>query len=265
MAATSPAFERGEEGGTKRSSTSVTVTEPQTGPTELSNGVPVGNLEAPKSDEIDFFMVEVVGHHAPAAVVGVGVLRQLASVENPRGRHGDAVAVDVGVEPVGGRAAGGAEEDVDRFRDGGGGKRCEGDGRGAADGGGDGRLDHLVLRDIASRSESTVDARSLFILIGAEPHTEWLPADIERDERGFILTGADISQSSAPRFNRSPFLLETSMPGVFAAGDVRHGSVKRVASAVGEGSIAIQLLHQYFAVEQLSLYGSSNDPTSADG
>jgi thioredoxin reductase (NADPH) len=116
-------------------------------------------------------------------------------------------------------------------------------------GGGDGRLDHLVLRDIASRSESTVDARALFILIGAEPHTGWLPAEIEQDERGFILTGADISQRSASRFNRSPFLLETSMPGVFAAGDVRHGSVKRVASAVGEGSIAVQLLHQYFAVE----------------
>jgi thioredoxin reductase (NADPH) len=132
-------------------------------------------------------------------------------------------------------------------------------------GGGDGRLDHLVLRDIASRSESTIDARALFILIGAEPHTGWLPAEIEQDERGFILTGADISQRSAPRFNRSPFLLETSMPGVFAAGDVRHGSVKRVASAVGEGSIAVQLLHQYFAVERLSLYGSSNDPTNPVG
>jgi len=132
-------------------------------------------------------------------------------------------------------------------------------------GGGDGRLDHLVLRDIASKSESTVDARALFILIGAEPYTGWLPAEIEQDERGFILTGGDISQRSAPRFNRSPFLLETSMPGVFAAGDVRHGSVKRVASAVGEGSIAIQLLHQYFAVEQLSLHGSSSDSTSAVG
>jgi thioredoxin reductase (NADPH) len=132
-------------------------------------------------------------------------------------------------------------------------------------GGGDGRLDHLVLRDIASKSESTVDARALFILIGAEPHTGWLPAEIEQDERGFILTGADISQRSAPRFNRSPFPLETSMPGVFAAGDVRHGSVKRVASAVGEGSIAVQLLHQYFAVEKLSLHGSSNDPTNAAG
>jgi thioredoxin reductase (NADPH) len=130
-------------------------------------------------------------------------------------------------------------------------------------GGGDGRLDHLVLHDIASDFESTVDARALFILIGAEPHTKWLPAEIEQDERGFILTGADMSQRSAPRFNRSPFLLETSMPGVFAAGDIRHGSVKRVASAVGEGSIAIQLLQQFFAVEQLSRYGSSNDPTGA--
>jgi thioredoxin reductase (NADPH) len=132
-------------------------------------------------------------------------------------------------------------------------------------GGGDGRLDHLVLRDIASRSESTVDARALFILIGAEPHTGWLPAEIEQDERGFIVTGADLSRRNAQRFNRSPFLLETSMPGVFAAGDVRFGSVKRVASAVGEGSVAIQLLHRYFAVEKLSLHSSLNDPTNAAG
>jgi len=130
-------------------------------------------------------------------------------------------------------------------------------------GGGEGRLDHLVLRDITSKTESTFDAQALFILIGAEPYTGWLPPEIEQDERGFILTGADTSQRSAPRTNRSPFLLETSMPGVFAAGDVRHGSVKRVASAVGEGSIAIQLLHQYFAAEQLSLQGSASDSTSA--
>lgn len=130
-------------------------------------------------------------------------------------------------------------------------------------GGGGGRLDHLVLRDIASKTETTVDAQALFILIGAEPHTGWLPAEIEKDERGFILTGADISQRSALQFDRTPFLLETSMPGVFAAGDVRHGSVKRVASAVGEGSIAIQLLHQYFAVEQLKPRGRSSDVPSA--
>ncbi len=117
-------------------------------------------------------------------------------------------------------------------------------------GGGDGRLDHLVLRDIVSKAETTVDAQALFILIGAEPSTGWLPPDIELDERGFILTGGDLSQRSAHRFDRGPLLLETSMPGVFAVGDVRHGSVKRVASAVGEGSIAIQLLHQYFADER---------------
>ncbi len=130
-------------------------------------------------------------------------------------------------------------------------------------GGGDGRLDHLVLRDMASKSETTVDAQALFILVGAEPYTGWLPADIEQDERGFILTGGEISQRSAHRFDRIPFLLETSMPGVFAAGDVRHGSVKRVASAVGEGSIAIQLLHQYFAVEQRKPIGLRKDQPSA--
>jgi len=130
-------------------------------------------------------------------------------------------------------------------------------------GGGEGRLGHLVLRDIASKTESTFDAQALFILIGAEPYTGWLPPEIEQDERGFILTGADTSQRSAARLNRGAFLLETSMPGVFAAGDVRHGSVKRVASAVGEGSIAIQLLHQYFAAEQLSPQGGASDPTSA--
>ena len=130
-------------------------------------------------------------------------------------------------------------------------------------GAGDGRLESLVLRDIAAQTETTVNAQALFILIGAEPHTGWLPVEIEQDERGFILTGADISQRSGPRFDRSPFLLETSMPGVFAAGDVRHGSVKRVASAVGEGSIAIQLLHQYFAVEQVKPCGRSHDLPNA--
>jgi thioredoxin reductase (NADPH) len=122
-------------------------------------------------------------------------------------------------------------------------------------GGGDDRLDHLVLRHRASGNETTEEAQALFILIGAEPHTRWLPAEIEQDERGFILTGADLSQQSAPRFDRSPYLLETSLPGVFTAGDVRQGSVKRVASAVGEGSIAIQMLHQYFASEQLKPRG----------
>jgi thioredoxin reductase (NADPH) len=126
-------------------------------------------------------------------------------------------------------------------------------------GGGGSRLDHLVLRDVVSKAETTVDAQALFILIGAEPHTAWVPTEIQKDERGFILTGADISERGAPRLDRAPLLFETSMPGVFAMGDVRHGAVKRVASAVGEGSVAVQLLHQYFAVEQLKPRGRSSD------
>jgi len=116
-------------------------------------------------------------------------------------------------------------------------------------GGGEGWLDHLTLRDLASGEEETVRAVGLFLMIGARPHTDWLPPDVSRDPRGFILTGPDVPASEWP-LERSPFPLETSMPGVFAAGDVRHGSVKRVASAVGEGSMAIQFLHSLFADEQ---------------
>lgn len=132
-------------------------------------------------------------------------------------------------------------------------------------GGGEGRLEHLVLRDIRSQTEATVAADALFLLIGAEPNTEWLPPDIERDERGFILTGTDVSPRRASPLARSALLLETSMPGVFAAGDVRHGAVKRVASAVGEGSIAIQVLHQFFAAERRQPRGRSDERRSALG
>jgi thioredoxin reductase (NADPH) len=117
-------------------------------------------------------------------------------------------------------------------------------------GGDDGWLRHLVLRD-ADGAEETVEAEGLFLMIGARPRTDWLPADVARDSRGFILTGADLNDESGWPLERRPFLLETSMPGVFAAGDVRHGAVKRVASAVGEGSIAIQLVHQLVADERL--------------
>jgi thioredoxin reductase (NADPH) len=132
-------------------------------------------------------------------------------------------------------------------------------------GGGDGRLERLVLRDIGSQIETTVDAYALFLLIGAQPNTDWLPPDILRDAQGFILAGADVPERHAPPLARSPFLLETSMPGVFAAGDVRHGSVKRVASAVGEGSIAIQFLHQLFAAEHRQPRGRSKDPAGTLG
>jgi len=112
------------------------------------------------------------------------------------------------------------------------------------DGGGDGWLEHLVLRDRASGEEEKVRAHALFLMIGARPHTEWLPPTVERDPGGFVMTGPDLSADALRSLGRRPMALETSLPGVFAVGDVRHGSVKRVASAVGEGSIAIQLVHR---------------------
>jgi thioredoxin reductase (NADPH) len=116
-------------------------------------------------------------------------------------------------------------------------------------GGGDGRLQHLELRDATGERE-TVPADGLFVLIGAHPRTEWMPRGIAKDPQGFLLTGGDLADDQQWPLDRQPLLLETSMPGVFASGDVRHGSVKRVASAVGEGSIAIQNVHTHFAVEQ---------------
>jgi thioredoxin reductase (NADPH) len=96
-----------------------------------------------------------------------------------------------------------------------------------------------------------VPASSMFIFIGALPQTDWLGDVIERDERGFILTGPDlIREGQRPKgwaLDRDPFLLETNVPGIFAVGDVRHGSVKRVASGVGEGSVAVQFIHQYLS------------------
>jgi thioredoxin reductase (NADPH) len=96
-----------------------------------------------------------------------------------------------------------------------------------------------------------VPASAMFIFIGALPRTDWLSDTIERDERGFILTGSDLMQGGQrPKGwqpDRDPFLLETNVPGIFAVGDVRHGSVKRVASGVGEGSVAVQFIHQYLS------------------
>lgn len=114
------------------------------------------------------------------------------------------------------------------------------------DGGGNGRLEQLVLADVATGAETTEPADALFLLIGAQPFTDWLPAELLRDGGGFILTGADLPDGVFP-IDRPAFPLETSMPGVFAAGDIRHSSVKRVASAVGEGSIAVQMIHQHLA------------------
>ncbi|HVV58012.1 MAG TPA: hypothetical protein VHC45_06580, partial [Gaiellaceae bacterium] len=90
-----------------------------------------------------------------------------------------------------------------------------------------------------------VRADALFVLIGADPLTDWLPPSVARDAAGFLLTGEDVDD--AWPLERRPFALETSMPGVLAAGDVRHGSVKRVAAAVGEGATAVQLVHRLLA------------------
>jgi len=111
------------------------------------------------------------------------------------------------------------------------------------------RLESLVLSRDHEQKEETVSAGALFIFIGAVPNTEWMGSQIARDSHGFLLSGTDIKvneQSMSAHFqNRSPYMLETSLPGVFVAGDVRHGSVKRVASAVGEGSMAVMFVHQY--------------------
>lgn len=115
---------------------------------------------------------------------------------------------------------------------------------------GAGRLEGLTLHARDGATEE-VPARALFILIGAQPHTDWVAGTLERDPYGFVLTGADLLKPGGPPvrwpLDRPPLLLETSMPGIFAAGDVRHGSIKRVASSVGEGSIAVQLVHEYLA------------------
>jgi thioredoxin reductase (NADPH) len=116
---------------------------------------------------------------------------------------------------------------------------------------GESHLEEVSIYCSESGETNRLPANYLFILIGAQPHTEWLGGLIERDERGFILTGPDIMRDGKrPRgwqLERDPYLLETSVPGIFAVGDVRKGSIKRVASGVGEGSVAISFIHQYLS------------------
>ena len=115
--------------------------------------------------------------------------------------------------------------------------------------GGTDRLRSITIRDIKTGEEQTVPATAMFVFIGAIPHTDWLDGVAARDEHGFILTGPDLGGHDLARWpiDRRPHLLEGSVPGVFAAGDVRHGSVKRVASAVGEGSVAVMFIHRYLS------------------
>jgi thioredoxin reductase (NADPH) len=115
---------------------------------------------------------------------------------------------------------------------------------------GENRLQFVTILKTQTGEQYTVDCSMLYIFIGAVPHTDALAGLVERDSNGFILTGQDLIQDGRKRprswyLDRSPFLLETNVPGIFAAGDVRHGSTKRVATGVGEGSLAVQLIHQY--------------------
>jgi thioredoxin reductase (NADPH) len=116
---------------------------------------------------------------------------------------------------------------------------------------GDAHLEAISIRGGDNGQATTVPTNLLSIFIGAEPNTDWLSGVVERDERGFILTGADLvrdgKRPAGWQLERNPYWVESSVPGIFAAGDVRHGSVKRVASGVGEGSIAVQFTHQYLS------------------
>ncbi|WP_147260577.1 FAD-dependent oxidoreductase [Pseudonocardia hierapolitana] len=119
------------------------------------------------------------------------------------------------------------------------------------DGRGDERLEEVELRDRRSGATEVVPAAAVFVMIGAQPRTDWLGDTVRRDEQGYVVTGHDLLAGGVPLpewpLVRPPWLLETSTPGVFAVGDVRHGSIKRVATAVGTGSMAVQLIHQYLS------------------
>jgi thioredoxin reductase (NADPH) len=111
------------------------------------------------------------------------------------------------------------------------------------------RLEAITVINRDTDERETHPAAALFIFIGAEAHTDFLADIVERNNAGFIITGPDLIQNgnrpTGWKLKRDPYLLETSVPGIFAAGDVRHGSTKRVASAVGEGSVSVRFVHQY--------------------
>jgi thioredoxin reductase (NADPH) len=113
---------------------------------------------------------------------------------------------------------------------------------------GERELETVTIADTRSGERTRVPARALFVFIGALPHTEWLGDQLASDDDGFLLTGSDLSDQQRSEYNGDqPWFLETSRPGIFAVGDVRSGSIKRVASAVGEGSMAVRLIHQRLA------------------
>ncbi len=114
-------------------------------------------------------------------------------------------------------------------------------------GGGARRLERLELQEEASGGRTEVAADALFVLIGAHPRTGWLAPSIARDDEGYLLTGRDAPAGAWP-LPRAALANETSLPGVFAAGDVRHGCMKRVASAVGDGAVAVAQIHEYLSL-----------------
>jgi thioredoxin reductase (NADPH) len=115
---------------------------------------------------------------------------------------------------------------------------------------GEGQLEAIDILDRASGATRRQDCSGLFVFIGADAETQWLPPEVARSNRGYVLTGVEVPRGGAWKGTRDPFLLETSVPGIFACGDVRMSPVKRVASAVGEGSMAIAFVHQYIALTE---------------
>ena len=110
---------------------------------------------------------------------------------------------------------------------------------------GETNLTAIDIFDVATGATGRADSQGLFVFIGADADTSWLPSALARDERGYVLTGDDVAKAGRWSHSRDPYLLETSIPGVFACGDVRLSPVKRVAAAVGEGSMAIAFVHQF--------------------
>jgi thioredoxin reductase (NADPH) len=178
----------------------------------------------------------VVRADSLAAGMSHYLVQQIAAAPN--------IDVRTGTEVVGGGGGGHLEHLQLRERSGGGTSAAGSAGPAPA-------ADGSTTTDGAASATETVPAHALFLMIGARPNTDWLPEGILRDAGGFIRTGPSLASEPGWSLGRAPFSHETSMPGVFAVGDVRNGSMSRVAAAVGEGSIAVRLVHELFAAERL--------------
>jgi thioredoxin reductase (NADPH) len=118
---------------------------------------------------------------------------------------------------------------------------------------GDASLEAIDVRDLETGETTRLESGGLFLFIGADAETGWLPPEIALDSNGYVLTGSDLRTAGGWELDRDPYLLETSVPGIFAAGDVRFGPVKRVAAAVGEGSMAVAFVRQYLRDRETGL------------